>query len=101
MPKLYRDSSIGVIEKQACYDELPDLSDWIGHRILARRPDNYFSTGVIDRVVEGSCDTLVIILEGTPLVYSDVLSRDSYGDIISDAIPSTKQVSLTFTTCLK
>ena len=92
-PKFYRDSAIAVAENPSNYNELPDLSDWIGHRILARRPDNYFSTGIIDRIVEGSGDTLVVILEGTPLVYSDVLSCDSYSDIISDAIPATKQVN--------
>lgn len=91
----YQDSSMAVVEKQASY-ELPDLSVWIGHRILARRSDHYFSSGVIERIVERSGDTLVVVLDmddGTPLVYSDVLSSESYGNIISDAIPATKQVS--------
>ena len=94
-PDRYQDSSIVVVEKQPTYD-LPDLSIWIGHRILARRSDHYFSSGVIDRIVERSGDTLVVVLDmddGTPLVYSNVLSRESYGNIISDAIPATKQVS--------
>ena len=69
----------------------PDLSDWIGHRILARR-DNYFSSGVISNVFDVTSVVVSFDAEETPLVYHDVLRRESYGCIISDAAPSTKQV---------
>jgi hypothetical protein len=70
-----------------------DLTDWIGHRILARR-DNYFSSGVISSIFDGTSVVVLFDSEETPLVYHEVLTRESYGSIISDAIPSTKQVEL-------
>jgi hypothetical protein len=70
-----------------------DLTDWIGHRILARR-DNYFSSGVISSIFDGTSVVVLFDSEETPLVYHEVLTRESYGSIISDAIPSTKQVKL-------
>ena len=71
----------------------PDLTDWIGHRILARR-DNYFSSGVISNVFDLTSVVISFDAEDTPIVYHEVLRRENYGCIISDSVPSSKQVTM-------
>ena len=92
--EFYRDVSItehrDVIITEHHYDQF-DLSDWIGHRVLVRR-ENFYTSGVISSILDATNVVVLLDAEATPLVYSDVLARESYGCIISDAIPSTKQV---------
>ena len=71
----------------------PDLTDWIGHRILARR-DNFFSSGVISNVFDVTSVVVSFDTEDTPIVYHEVLRRENYGCIISDSVPSSKQVTI-------
>jgi hypothetical protein len=47
---------------------------------------------VISNVFDGSNVVLLFDGEDSPLIYHHVLKRGSYGCIISDAVPSTKQV---------
>jgi hypothetical protein len=72
----------------------PDLTDWIGHRILARR-DKFFSSGVIRNVFDLTSVVVSFDAEDTPIVYHEVLRRENYGCIISDAVPASKQVTAT------
>ena len=75
-----------------------DLSDWVGHRILAKRPNrdatcHYYWPGVIHSTYE---DTLSIAVrfdgEESTFTYDNVLST-TRKTIVSDVIPSTNQVS--------
>ena len=74
-----------------------DLSDWIGHRVLARRLTkdgtcSYYWPGAIQAILEG--DRVSVTLEGedAPLVCDNVLSMNRCA-IVSDVVPSTSQVS--------
>ena len=74
-----------------------DLSDWIGHRILARRPSregscHYYWPGVIQGTYEDSRVSVSLDGEESPVVYDNVLSVARCG-VVSDVIPSTTQVS--------
>ena len=80
-------------------DVLPDidLSDWIGHRILARRLSrdgncHYYWPGVIQCTFEGNRVSVSLDGEENPLVYDNVLSMSRCA-IVSDVVPSTSQVS--------
>ena len=75
-----------------------DLSDWIGHRILARRPSregncHYYWPGVIQATFEATLSVSVLLdgEEGS-VVYDNVLSMTRCA-VVSDVIPSTTQVS--------
>jgi len=74
-----------------------DLSEWIGHRVLALRGEFYFP-GVIRQVFrsgESSRDVAVLFDGDTePLIYKNVLEPTDKAPIISDAIPMTTQVAI-------
>lgn len=74
-----------------------ELSDWIGHRILARRPSrdgccNYYWPGMIHSTYEDNRVSVSLDGEETPLIYENVLSMAKCS-IVSDVVPSTNQVS--------
>ena len=69
-----------------------DLSEWVGHRILARR-DQYFCPGVIKAAYKDNSVAIDFETEESPLIYCNVLSKGDFDTIISDAVPSTSQVS--------
>ncbi|TRY76320.1 hypothetical protein TCAL_12026 [Tigriopus californicus] len=68
-----------------------NLSDWIGHRVLARR-DQYFCPGVIKKVFEGYSVSILFDGEDQPLIYHEVLAQSEYDTIISDAVPMSHKV---------
>lgn len=68
-----------------------DLSEWIGHRILARR-DQYFCPGLIKATYKDNSVAIDFETEESPLIYCNVLSKGDYDTIISDAVPATSQV---------
>ena len=75
-----------------------DLSDWIGHRILARRPSrdgscNYYWPGMIHATFEDNRVSVSLDSEPDPLTYENVLSLVKCS-IVSDVVPSTNQVSV-------
>ena len=73
-----------------------DLTEWVGHRVLAVKGDIYCS-GVISEVSQSS-DTVTVILDGEsqPSVYRDILALPGQErpTIISDVIPATNQVTV-------
>ena len=78
-------------ETRSC-DQTPlDLSEWVGHRILARR-DQYFCPGVIKAAYKDNSVAIDFETEESPLIYSNVLSKGDFDTIISDAVPATSQV---------
>ena len=68
-----------------------DLTEWVDHRILARR-DDYFCPGIIKAAYKDNSIAVDFESEETPLIYSNVLSRGDFDTIISDAVPATNQV---------
>lgn len=69
-----------------------DLSEWKGHRVLAKRGNHYYPAKIIN--IKNACDVVVRIdgAEGTTdLLYSNVFSSSKF-DVISDAVPSAKQL---------
>lgn len=77
-----------------------DLSEWCGHRVLAKR-DKMYLPGVIRRA-DSSGDLWVEFdyCEGEVIMFPDVLGRGRY-DIISDASPSVGQVGLGERVCVR
>ena len=73
-----------------------DLSEWVGHRVLAVKGDIYCS-GVITEVAQ-SADTVTVSLDGEsqPSLYRDILALPGQErpPIISDVIPATAQVTV-------
>ena len=70
-----------------------DLTDWVGHRVLAAKGDIY-SAGVIRHVTRDTCDVTVMLDGETQTsVYRDVLS-DTGARVISDVTPASDQVSV-------
>jgi len=75
-----------------------DLSDWVGHRILAKRPNrdatcHYYWPGVIHSTYEDTRSVAVRFDgEENTFTYDNVLST-TRKTIVSDVIPSTNQVS--------
>ena len=72
-----------------------DLSEWVGHRILARR-DQYFCPGIIKASYKDNSVAIDFETEESPLIYCNVLSKGDFDTIISDAVPATSQVSVLF-----
>eukprot|EP00092_Neocalanus_flemingeri_P026005 GFUD01028185.1.p1 GENE.GFUD01028185.1~~GFUD01028185.1.p1 ORF type:complete len:1977 (+),score=326.72 GFUD01028185.1:762-6692(+) len=74
-----------------------DLSEWIGHRVLALRGEFYFP-GVIRQVFKSgeSSRDVAVLFDGDsePLIYKNVLEPTDKAPIISDAIPMTTQVAI-------
>ena len=70
-----------------------DLTDWVGHRVLASKGDIY-SAGVIRHVTRDTCDVTVIIDgDSQPSLYRDVIT-DPGCPIVSDVTPTSDQVSV-------
>ena len=73
-----------------------DLTEWVGHRVLAVKGDIYCS-GVITEVAQ-SADTVTVSLDGEsqPSLYRDILALPGQErpPIISDVIPATNQVTV-------
>ena len=70
-----------------------DLTDWVGHRVLASKGDIY-SAGVIRHVTRDTCDVTVLIDgDSQPSLYRDVVT-DPGSPIISDVTPASDQVSV-------
>ena len=81
-----------------------DLSEWVGHRVLALRGEFYFP-GVIQDIIRTS-ETgrdVSVLFDGDsePLTYKNVLDSREKPPIISDAIPLTNQVSMGSKLCVK
>ena len=81
-----------------------DLSEWVGHRVLALRGEYYFP-GVIRDIVrtseQGRDVTVLFDGDSAPLSYKNVLASTDKPPIISDAIPLTNQVSIGSKFCVK
>jgi len=88
--------SSAVVNSRENKNEI-DLSEWIGHRVLALRGEFYFP-GVIRQVFrsgESSRDVAVLFDGDTePLIYKNVLQPSEKAPIISDAIPMTTQIAI-------
>jgi len=89
-------SSVSAVHSRDNKNEI-DLSEWIGHRVLALRGEFYFP-GVIRQVFktgESSRDVAVLFDgDSEPLIYKNVLEPTDKAPIISDAIPMTTQVAI-------
>ncbi len=77
-----------------------DLSEWVGHRILARR-DQYFCPGVIKAAYKDNSVAIDFETEESPLIYCNVLSKGDFDTIISDAVPATSQITVGSKVCLR
>ena len=77
-----------------------DLSEWLGHRILARR-DDFFCPGIIKAAYKDNSLAVDFESEETPLIYSNVLSRGDFDTIISDSVPATNQITVGSKVALK
>ncbi|XP_058805167.1 uncharacterized protein LOC131672143 isoform X2 [Phymastichus coffea] len=75
-----------------------DLNEWLDHRILALRNDLYYP-GVIKCAAD---DTLLVELDGSHelLKFDGVLTNKKF-DIICNASPSLKQVSVNMRVCFR
>ena len=82
--------AINLVRSEAKATTL-DLTEWVGHRILARR-DDFFCPGIIKAAYKDNSLAVDFESEETPLIYSNVLSRGDFDTIISDAVPATNQV---------
>ena len=81
-----------------------DLSEWVGHRVLALRGEFYFPGVIQDilRTSETGRDVSVLFDgDSDPLTYKNVLDSREKPPIISDAIPLTNQVSMGSKLCVK
>lgn len=68
-----------------------DLSEWKGHRVLAKRGPHYYPAVI--RSVKNGCD-LIVRIDADPasdILYSNVFTTGKF-DVISDAVPSGKQL---------
>jgi hypothetical protein len=80
-----------------------DLSEWVGHRVLALRGDYYYP-GVIRDIRPGEVGRDVSVLfdgDSDPLIYKNILESTEKPPIISDAIPTTNQVAIGSKFCVK
>ncbi|KAK8742721.1 hypothetical protein OTU49_001642, partial [Cherax quadricarinatus] len=70
---------------------LVDLSEWKGHRVLAKRGLHYYPAVIVN--VKNACDLIVRIdaEANSDLLYSSVFTTGKF-DVISDAVPSAKQL---------
>lgn len=77
-----------------------NLSEWCGHRVLAKR-DKVYLPGVIKKA-ESSGDIWVKFdyCENEIIMFTDVLGRGKF-DVISDASPSVGQVALGNRVCVR
>lgn len=68
-----------------------DLSEWKGHRVLAKRGLHYYPAVIVN--VKNACDLIVRIdvEANNDLLYSNVFTNGKF-DVISDAVPSAKQL---------
>jgi len=87
-------------ETRSCDQTTLDLSEWVGHRILARR-DQYFCPGVIKAAYKDNSVAIDFETEESPLIYSNVLSKGDFDTIISDAVPATSQINVGSKVCLR
>ena len=98
LPHSHPNNPVSVIPRQRLEGNFEiDLSDWIGHRILARRPSrdgscNYYWPGMIHATFEDNRVSVSLDGEDNPLTYENVLSMAAKCAIVSDVVPSTNQV---------
>lgn len=75
--------------------DLVDLKEWTNHNVLAKRKDIYYPG-----IIAGStlpCSVIVAFRhpEGQQQIFQDIFSNGLY-DVISDRVPSMKEVNLNF-----
>ncbi|GJQ67993.1 hypothetical protein Trydic_g10649 [Trypoxylus dichotomus] len=76
-----------------------DLSEWCGHRVLAKQGDWYYP-GVI---LQARGSDIIVKLDGKreePVELTDVLAVECY-DVIGDAAPSVNQLTLGTRVCVR
>lgn len=73
--------------------ELVDLSEWINHRVLAKRKDIYVPGVIRSSDIANSVLVELDHPEGQREIYHDIFSSGRF-DVISDASPSISDVSL-------
>ena len=83
-----------------------DLSEWVGHRVLARRGGGVYYPGVIAEVRPPPDNDLHILLDRTneSVVVNSPLAEGGFGgspSVISDAIPLTSQVEIGSKVCVR
>lgn len=83
--------AINLVRSETKSNTNIDLSEWVGHRILARR-DQYFCPGVIKAAYKDNSVAIDFETEESPLIYCNVLSKGDFDTILSDAVPATSQV---------
>lgn len=69
-----------------------ELGEWKGHRVLAKRGQHYYPAVICS--VKNGCDLLVRI-DADPtseIWYTNVFTSTTKFDVISDAVPSAKQL---------
>ena len=113
--------AINLVRSESRPNPSLDLTEWVGHRILARR-DQYFCPGVIKAAYKDNSVAIDFETEESPLIYCNVLSKvnktqemgftftfyssnislqGDFDTIISDAVPSTSQLNVGNKVCLR
>ena len=93
------DMDLDMDDSRRRYSTRPqvDLSEWVGHRVLAFK-ESVYHVGVIIHVTQDTCD-VTVSFEGDPqpILYPDVLSVNaltSLPPIIGDQTPASDQVTV-------
>lgn len=66
--------AINLVRSESRPNPSLDLTEWVGHRILARR-DQYFCPGVIKAAYKDNSVAIDFETEESPLIYCNVLSK--------------------------
>ncbi|XP_049818744.1 putative transcription factor capicua isoform X4 [Aethina tumida] len=85
--------------KPASRPNLVDLSEWCGHRVLAKQGDCYYP-GVISKA---NASNIVVELDGKDaksISFSNVFDKEWY-NVIGDASPSVNQITTSTRVCVR
>ena len=74
--------AINLVRSESRPNPSLDLTEWVGHRILARR-DQYFCPGVIKAAYKDNSVAIDFETEESPLIYCNVLSKVKFSNLLS------------------
>ena len=73
--------AINLVRSESRPNPSLDLTEWVGHRILARR-DQYFCPGVIKAAYKDNSVAIDFETEESPLIYCNVLSKVKFSNLL-------------------
>ena len=82
--------AINLVRSESRPNPSLDLTEWVGHRILARR-DQYFCPGVIKAAYKDNSVAIDFETEESPLIYCNVLSKVKFSNLLSKKIVKLKE----------